>query len=214
MILRVLPVGRIQANCYVVSEPGSPDALVVDPGDEVERIASELRALELRPAYVFVTHHHLDHSGGVAEFLHAFPDAQFAMHEADYGQIAASVPSAPMWYGRPIEAPRAPDRFLADGDTLEVAGHTFEAIHAPGHTPGSVCLYNAEGDGVVFTGDVLFAGSIGRSDFPGGDHATLIRSIRTRLLTLPDSTNVLPGHLGPSTIERERRSNPLLQGEG
>lgn len=215
MILLAFAVGRLQANCYIAGDEGTREVLVVDPGDEAPRILDELCARDLRPTAVVATHHHLDHSGGVHDLLAGAPGARFLMHRLDYPQIAASAPSAPFWYGHEVTPPQEPDAFLEDDDVIEVGRHRFRALHCPGHTPGSVCLYSeeggVEGEGLVFTGDVLFAGSIGRSDFPGGNHATLIASIKQRLLTLPDQTMVLPGHLGGSTIGRERRFNPFLQ---
>jgi glyoxylase-like metal-dependent hydrolase (beta-lactamase superfamily II) len=211
MILLAFPVGRLQANCYVVGDEDSREVLVVDPGDEAARILDELRRLELRATGVLVTHHHLDHSGSAHDLLTGAPEARFYMHRLDYPQIAQSIASASMWYGHPVTAPPEPDRFLEDGDTIEEGRHVFRALHCPGHTPGSLCLYNDENEGLVFTGDVLFAGSIGRSDFPGGNFEQLIDSIKTKLLVLPDATLVLPGHLGGSTIERERRFNPFLR---
>jgi hydroxyacylglutathione hydrolase len=210
MILNALAVGRLQANCYIVGDEHTREVLVVDPGDEAPRILAELARLELRPVGVLVTHHHLDHSGGAHDFLAGAPEARFYMHRLDYPRIAEAAGGASSWYGHAIEPPPEPDRFLEDGDTIEVGRHRFTALHCPGHTPGSLCLYNDEEDGLVFTGDVLFAGSIGRSDFPGGNFEQLIASIRAKLLALPDSTLVLPGHLGGSTIERERRHNPFL----
>ncbi|MCC6238485.1 MAG: MBL fold metallo-hydrolase [Dehalococcoidia bacterium] len=211
MILLAMPVGRLQANCYVVGDEDSREVLVIDPGDEAERVLREIRDQGLRVVGVLVTHHHLDHSGQAAELLAGAPEARFFMHRLDFPRIAESAPMAAQWYGHAVQPPPEPDRFLEHGDVIVAGRHEFTALHCPGHTPGSLCLYNGEHEGVVFTGDVLFAGSVGRSDFPGGDHAQLIESIRQHLLTLPDTTFVLPGHLGGSTIERERRFNPFLR---
>ncbi|MEZ4501182.1 MAG: MBL fold metallo-hydrolase [Dehalococcoidia bacterium] len=214
MKLDAYVVGRIQANCYVIGDDTSGDVLVIDPGDQVPALLDQIRSRGQRVVAVAVTHHHLDHSGGTHELLEAVPEAQFYMHALDYPQIEASAPSAPTWYGHAIEPPRPPDVFLEDGDSFEVGSLRFEALHCPGHTPGSLCylVKSEEGEPIVFTGDVLFAGSIGRTDFPGGSHPQLIESIQTKLLTLPDETIVLPGHMGASTVERERASNPFLQG--
>lgn len=211
MILDRFVVGRLQANCYVVGDEGSHEVLVVDPGDQAPALAAELIRREYRPVAIFVTHAHLDHSGGADELLKAFPDAAFWMHEADYGDIDAQNESAATWYGHPVTVPRKPDRPLQDGDLLDVGGLHFTALHTPGHTVGSICL---AGEGVVFTGDVLFQGTVGRSDFPGGDGPTLIRSIRDHLLALPDETSVLPGHGAQTTIAIERANNPFLQERG
>lgn len=214
MILHALAVGRLQANCYLVGDEETREALVVDPGDEAERVLAAVRELGLRVVGVVVTHHHLDHSGAASEMLAGVPEARFYMHRLDYPQIAASASMATQWYGHAVTPPPEPDAFLEHGDVIEVGRHQFRALHCPGHTPGSVCLYTPDGledAGLVFTGDVLFAGSVGRSDFPGGNHEQLIASIREHLLTLPPNTLVLPGHLGGSTIEREARFNPFLR---
>ena len=214
MILDAYVVGRIEANCYVVGDEATGEVLVIDPGDDIETLLRALQSRQQRVVAVAVTHHHLDHSGGAHELLEAVPDARFLMHAADYPQIAASAPSAPTWCGRPVTPPRTPDAFLDSGDSIEVGRFALRALHAPGHTPGSLCfaLDRHEDDPpLVFTGDVLFAGSVGRSDFPGGDHEQLIASIREQLLTLPEETVVLPGHMGASTIERERATNPFLR---
>ncbi|MPZ99326.1 MAG: MBL fold metallo-hydrolase [Dehalococcoidia bacterium] len=207
MILDAFVVGRLQANCYAVGDEESREVLIVDPGDQGEALVEAFRTRDYRVTGVVVTHHHLDHSGGAHEVLQALPDARFYMHAADYPQIAASAPSGPAWYGREVAPPRAPDQLLEHGDVLRAGRHEFQVLHCPGHTPGHVCM---EGEGVVFTGDVLFQGSIGRHDFPGSDGPALIRSIRDHLLTLPDETAVYSGHGPATTIGEERRHNPFL----
>lgn len=207
MILQNYVVGRLSANCFVLADEQTNEALVVDPGDNAAELLEQFRERDFNVTAVLATHHHLDHSGGVHELLEALPDAKFYMHRLDYPQIAQSVATAAAWYGHEVTAPREPDRFLDHGDTIEIGNHSITALHCPGHTPGSLCLYV---DGMVLTGDVLFQGSIGRSDFPGGDAATLIESIREHLLTLPDETKVLPGHNQPTTIGTERAHNPFL----
>ncbi len=207
MILERFVVGRLQANCYVVGDEDTREVIVVDPGDHGEALAAQLQERQYRPVAVFVTHAHLDHSGAAHEVLEAFPEAAFAIHPTDYESIALQAPSASSWYGHEVTVPRAPDRPLAHGDTLEVGRHRFTALHTPGHTPGSICL---AGEDVVFTGDVLFQGSIGRFDLPGGDGRALIRSIREHLLTLPPETAVLSGHGEASRIDIEAAQNPFL----
>lgn len=207
MILERLVVGRLQANCYVVGDEDSREVIVIDPGDQGEAVSKHIADQGYRPVAVFVTHSHLDHSGAAHEVLEAFPDADFAMHTSDYEGVAVQAPSATSWYGHDVTVPRPPDRALEQGDTIEAGRHEFTALHTPGHTPGSICLY---GEGLVFTGDVLFQGSIGRFDFPGGDGPTLIRSIRQHLLTLPPETTVLPGHGEASRIDIEASQNPFL----
>ena len=214
MILNSFVVGRIQANCYVVGDEESRDVLMIDPGDDAARLVEQLARLDLRPVAVLVTHHHLDHSGQAHELLEAYPGARFYMHRLDYPQIAAAAGSASAWYGHEVTAPREPDRLLEHGDSFAVGSHRFTVLHCPGHTPGSLCVYSDEQEGTVFTGDVLFAGSVGRSDFPGGDHDQLIHSIGEHLTTLPDSTTILPGHGPASTVVVEREQNPFLGGRG
>jgi glyoxylase-like metal-dependent hydrolase (beta-lactamase superfamily II) len=207
VILQQTVVGRLQANCYLVGDEDTHEIIVVDPGDDAEAIIDQIRTLGHHPVAIFVTHSHLDHSGAAHELLEAFPDAVFAMAAVDYQAIALQAPSAPSWYGHAVTVPRVPERVLIHGDALQAGRHRFTALSTPGHTQGSMCL---AGEGVVFTGDVLFQGSIGRFDLPGGDGPTLIRSIREHLLTLPPETAVLPGHGPASTIEVEARRNPYL----
>ena len=207
MILERFIVGRLQDNCYVVGDEDTREVIVVDPGDNGDAIVRELRSREYRPVGIFVTHAHLDHSGAAHEVLEGFPEAQFWMNQDDFEAIDPQKATAASWYGHEITAPRQPDRPLQHGDVLQAGKHAFTALHTPGHTVGSVCL---AGEGVVFTGDVLFQGSIGRFDFPGGDGPTLIESIRTHLLVLPDETLVLPGHGSETTIATERAQNPFL----
>ncbi|MBM3139592.1 MAG: MBL fold metallo-hydrolase [Chloroflexi bacterium] len=207
MILEGFVVGRIQANCFAVGDERTREVLVIDPGDQVVALLAEFHRRDFRVVAVTATHHHLDHTGGLHELLKALPEAEFLMHPLDYPQIAAGAPSAPAWYGRPVTPPRAPDRLLEHGEVVQVGAHAFRALHCPGHTPGSLCF---AGEGAVFTGDVLFQGSIGRFDFPGSDGRALIRSIRQHLLTLPDETVVYPGHGPATTIGDERRMNPFL----
>ncbi len=207
MLVQGYVVGRLAANCFVLTDEESGDALVVDPGDNAVELLEQFRERKLNVTAILATHSHLDHSGGVHDLLEALPDANFYMHRLDYPQIAAQASMAAAWYGHEVTPPREPDRFLDHGDTIEVGDTSLTALHCPCHTPGSLCLY---GEGTVFTGDVLFAGSVGRSDFPGGDAEALIRSIREHLLTLPDETSVLPGHNQSTTIRAERDQNPFL----
>ena len=207
MLIESFVVGRLQANCYAIGDEKSREVLIIDPGDNAPELLDRFREMELRVTGVLATHSHLDHTGGLHELLEGLPEAEFYMHRDDYAGIAQQAPSAPAWYGHEVTPPREPDRYVDHGDTIEIGNHSITALHCPGHTPGSLCLYV---DGMVLTGDVLFQGSIGRSDFPGGDAATLIESIREHLLTLPDETKVLPGHNQPTTIGTERAHNPFL----
>ncbi len=208
MILQGYVVGRLSANCFVLADEATNEALVVDPGDNAKELLEHFRERNFNVTGVLATHHHLDHSGGVHELLAALPDAQFYMHRLDYPQIEQSVATAAAWYGHEVTPPREPDRFLDHGDTIEIGSQSIAALHCPGHTPGSLCLY---ADGMVLTGDVLFQGSIGRTDFPGGDARTIIESIREHLLTLPAETIVFPGHNQATTIRDEHSLNPFLR---
>ena len=214
MIFKGYVVGAPEANCYVVGDEDSREVLVIDPGDDARQLLEQFRQHELRVTAVLATHHHSDHTGGVQELLDALPEAQFYMHRLDYAEIVNQSSGAGAGLGRESTPPREPDRFLEHGDEIAIGGESFTALHCPGHTPGSLCLYRAagaSGEGMVFTGDVLFAGSIGRSDFRGGDSRALIASIHEHLLTLPTPTIVFPGHNQATTIGDEHALNPFLR---
>ncbi|MDA1003744.1 MAG: MBL fold metallo-hydrolase [Chloroflexi bacterium] len=207
MLLQGFVVGQLQANCFVVGDEATREVMVIDPGDQAAALVEQFTQRDYRVTAVIATHHHLDHTGGIHDLLTALPEARFLMHALDYPAIAESAPSATAWYGHAVTPPRAPDRLLGHGDEIVIGAHRFRALHCPGHTPGSVCI---AGEGAVFTGDVLFQGSIGRSDFPGSDGRALIRSIREHLLTLPEDTVVYPGHGAATSIGEERAYNPFL----
>ena len=194
-----LIVGLISTNCYVVR--AGDDVMVVDPGGDPERITGELNGTV--PRYIVNTHGHPDHVGANNALAKA-AGAPVLMHEDDVKLLDGTG-----IFGGIFNKPPKPDRFLEDGDELELDDLTFTVLHTPGHTPGGICLYTP---GVVFVGDTLFAGSVGRTDVGGGDYKTLIESIKTKLLTLPPETKVLPGHGPESTIALERATNPFLGG--
>jgi hydroxyacylglutathione hydrolase len=206
-----LNVGPLQACCYLVAPDGTPDTAVIDPGGDAELIAEQLRVRKLAPRYLVLTHGHIDHIEAVAALKRAYPEAQVCIHEADAPMLRDEGAALASWIGIPFE-PCEPDRLLADGDTLELGAETLAVIHTPGHTPGGISLLirPEAGPGAVFSGDTLFAGGIGRTDFPGGRYQQLLESIRTRLFALPDATRVYPGHGEPTTIGEERRTNPFL----
>ena len=214
MILQGYVVGGLGANCYVVGDEDNREVLVIDPGGDAPQLLEQFRQHEFRVTAVLATHHHSDHTGGVQELLDALPEAQFYMHHLDYAEITNQSSRARAGLGRESTPPREPDRFLEHGDVIEIGGQSFTALHCPGHTPGSLCVYRmagASGEGMVFTGDVLFQGSIGRTDFAGGDSRALIASIHQHLLTLPPKTIVFPGHNQPTTIGDEYALNPFLR---
>jgi len=202
-----IPNGQFAENCYLVVDEARRACAIVDPGEEAELIAHRVAALGLTPVAIWLTHAHLDHVMGVAR-LKRETGAPVCLHPADRELYDHAVQQG-LAFGIPVEPPPPPDRPFTHGEVVRVGDCVFTVRHAPGHSPGSVCLV---GDGVVFTGDVLFAGSVGRTDLPGGDFETLRKSIERELLVLPDSTIVYSGHGPETTIGQERRANPFLTG--
>jgi glyoxylase-like metal-dependent hydrolase (beta-lactamase superfamily II) len=200
--------GPFAENCYIVADRSSGDAVIVDPGEEAGLFLRRLETENWTLRAVWLTHAHLDHITGVEAVVGA-TGVEVYLHPADR-PLYDNVAEQGRWLGLRSEQPRAVDRDLEDHETLSVGGCSFEVVHVPGHSPGSVALI---GHGVAIVGDALFAGSIGRTDLPGGDTETLLTSIRERLLTLPDATVVHPGHGPATTIGEERRNNPFLTGE-
>lgn len=212
MKVRTLHVGPLQACCHLVAPAEWPEAAVIDPGGDADYILEQLRYRKLAPRHILLTHGHIDHIEAVAALKRAFPEAQVAIHAADAAMLRDADAALASWIGIPFE-PCEPDRVLADGDTLALGPHSLEVLHTPGHTPGGVCfLLRQEGEPhILFSGDTLFAGGIGRTDFPGGSYSQLLDSIRDRLFALPDDTAVYPGHGEPTTIGEERATNPFLR---
>jgi hydroxyacylglutathione hydrolase len=234
----VLPVGMLQCNCSILGDRETRDAIVVDPGDEVERILEILRSRELKVRAILSTHAHIDHVGGLAR-LHEVTGAPILMHPDDL-PLYQGMELQAKWLGvrpPPIAAVDAP---LSEGETIRWGGYEARVLHTPGHTPGSVSLYIPLGlmaapgapgigaeespgqaasaqrvpgySGWLLAGDTLFAGSIGRTDLWGGDLRTILSSIHEKLLALPDATRVYPGHGTITSIGEERESNPFLRG--
>jgi hydroxyacylglutathione hydrolase len=204
-LLRVTP---FEQNCAVIWDTRSMAGVVVDPGGEAPRIAEAVAKLGVTVERILLTHGHIDHAGGAAELAETLGVPILGPHEADRF-LLEGLPQQGAAYG--IEARAVtPDRFLAEGESVAIGGHAFEVRHCPGHTPGHV-VFIAEALRVAILGDVLFRGSIGRTDFPYGDHDALIAAIRSRLLTLPDDTAFLCGHGPGSTIGAERQGNPFLR---
>lgn len=207
-IIRVeaVAVGPFQSNCYIVWDEATKDCAVVDPGDEVPRIGAIIDTYGLKPLAALLTHGHLDHSGGLKPFIERFA-VPFHMHKDDAPHLASLREQGAM-FGIFTGEPPVPEHFLADGEALALGTLAFEALHTPGHTPGSLCYKLGER---LFTGDLLFAGAVGRTDLPGGSPAQLQTSL-DKVKALPPATIVLPGHGPATTIEREARSNPYLSG--
>lgn len=212
MIVTVVPVGLLQCNCTILGDPAAGEAIVVDPGDEPEKILAALRRHGLRCTAIVNTHAHIDHVGA-NQALKEGAGARLMLHEADV-PLYDNLKMQSEWMGGAIPPPpRAEvDAYLAHGDRVRAGVVTAEVLHTPGHTPGSLCFQLDGGEPLVLTGDTLFAGSIGRTDLWGGDFDQEIASIRTHLLSLADTTRVIPGHGPETTIGWERRRNPFLVG--
>jgi hydroxyacylglutathione hydrolase len=206
LMVRGVVVGLFQENCYIIGSRRTREAVVVDPGDEPQEILALARDMGVRITRIVCSHAHLDHLMAVGPIQQA-TGAPFLLHPQDLG-IAAKVPQqAAFFLAREVPPPPPPDALLADADDVEVAGIQLRVLHTPGHTQGSVSLYTA---GMLFSGDTLFRGSIGRTDLEGGNGPQLMQTIVGRLLELPDETVVLPGHMAETTIGRERQSNPFI----
>jgi len=206
MVLRRLELGSFMANCYIVGSKKTKDAMVIDPGDEAQRVLGAIGELGLKIRAIVATHAHMDHVSAVGE-LKAATRAEFLIHEDDAPGLK-EVPYFSSLFGESFPQPPPPDRMLKEGDTVEVGDLKFRVLHTPGHTLGGMCL---AGEGVVFTGDTLFNQGIGRYDLPGGDYEALMAAIRSRLMSLPDDTVVYPGHGPESSIGYERGYNPYLE---
>lgn len=206
MIIKQLTLGPIQANCYILGCEETSKAALIDPGDEADRILMSLAEAQLQVEKIINTHGHFDHVGANSR-IKSVTQAELLIHSLDAPMLAHLAASASAW-GLNAEDSPPPDRTVADGDTICFGNQQLKVIHTPGHTPGGISLYN---DLMVFVGDTLFAGSIGRTDFPGGDYDTLINSIQDKLFTLPDDVTVYPGHMGTTTIGQEKRTNPFCR---
>ena len=207
MIVERLIVGAIETNCYLVACPETRAAMVLDPGEDGDKILARIEDLSLDPVWIVLTHAHVDHLGAAGVVKSAFPSATFAVHLNESPWLSSPRLNLSAAFGMPIEAPPA-DRTLDGGDTVSFGTLRFDVLNVPGHSPGSIAL---SAPGVVFSGDALFAGSIGRTDLGPGSLPELLNSIRTQLLVLPDDTVVYPGHGEPTTIGREKAGNPFLQ---
>jgi glyoxylase-like metal-dependent hydrolase (beta-lactamase superfamily II) len=211
--LAEIVVGRIvflefQENCWLVAHARSKEAICVDPGGDAAQVLDLARQMGLTIKYIATSHGHIDHIAGVGA-LRRETGAAVLMHPGDVEMMRYAKDMAAR-FGMRVEDPGEPDAFLADLDDVDVAGLKLKVLHTPGHTPGSVCFF---ANGVVFAGDTLFAGSIGRTDLPGGDYDQEMASICDRLLALPDDTIVLPGHMDQTTIGHERQRNPYVRME-
>jgi hydroxyacylglutathione hydrolase len=204
----IIPVTPFQQNCSLVYDDGKKVGAIVDPGGDVNLILDAIRQSGIVIEKILLTHGHIDHAGGAAELKEALNVPIEGPHLEDLF-LLESLPESGAKYGMMNARAVMPDRWLKEGDNITVGDLNFAVFEAPGHTPGSVVLFNEE-NRFALMGDVLFQGSVGRTDFPRGDHATLIQSIKEKLYPLGDDVVFLPGHGSPSTIGEERRTNPFL----
>ncbi len=205
MIIKSLTVGPIMANCYILGCEETSAAIVVDPGDDVDKILLILAEAKLKVKYIINTHGHFDHVGGNLK-LKETTGADILIHTDD-APMLDHLQEAAASFGLSSDNSPAPDRLLKDGDNISCGSITLQVLHTPGHSPGGISLFT---QGSVFVGDTLFAGSIGRTDLPGGNFNILKSSIHNKLFVLPDDVTVYPGHMGTTTIGEEKRYNPFV----
>jgi hydroxyacylglutathione hydrolase len=209
LIVVTLPVGLLQANCYVIACPETRQGVVIDPGGHPGRILAEVERRKLSIRYVLDTHAHFDHTDANGAVVEA-TGAQLALHPDDLALLKLSGGAS--MFGLQANSSPPPNLELHDGDVLDVGTLQFQVLHTPGHTPGHVCFYEAR-EGALFDGDVLFYRGIGRADLPGGNMQQLLRSIRGVLFALPDETVVYSGHGPVTSIGEEKKYNPWLRGQ-
>ncbi|HSY11447.1 MAG TPA: MBL fold metallo-hydrolase [Verrucomicrobiae bacterium] len=207
MIHEIFPVGPLQCNCSIVGDEQTKEAMVIDPGDEIDEIMAIVRRHGLTVKQIVVTHAHIDHVGGAMKLKH-LTGAPILLNQNDYALLRMLDVQA-SWIG--MAAPEAVniDASVGSGDKVQAGGLVADVLHTPGHTDGSICLYFAP-EKKLIAGDTLFAGSIGRTDLPGGSYEKIMRSLHGPVLALPDETVVVPGHGPLTTIGEERESNPFL----
>jgi hydroxyacylglutathione hydrolase len=208
MIHKIFPVGPLQCNCSVIGDEKTHEAMVIDPGDQIEGILEILRQEKLTLRQIVITHAHIDHVGGAMK-LKAATGAPILMNQNDYALLKMLDMQA-AWVGMRPPGDVQVDEAVGQGRVLKIGETSSSVIHTPGHTEGSICLYFPK-EKKLIAGDTLFAGSIGRTDLPGGSMDKIMRSLHTQVLALPDETEVIPGHGPVTTIGEERETNPFLQ---
>ena len=208
MIHEILPVGALQCNCSIIGDEATHEAMVIDPGDEIESILVRVRKHHLQVKQIVITHAHIDHVGGAMK-LRAATGAPILLNQNDYALLKMLDVQA-AWIGAAPPGKVEIDHNIGQADTLKAGSLTANVIFTPGHTEGSVCLY-FPAEKKLIAGDTLFAGSIGRTDLPGGSFEKIIDSLHEKLLALPDDTLVIPGHGPQTTIGEERENNPFLR---
>lgn len=206
----IMAVTPFRQNCTLIWDDETDEAVLTDVGGDVPFVLAQVHKRGLALKAVWLTHGHLDHAGGVVALLEECDVPVLGPHEDDLF-LLEQLPEITAQYGFPVSPSFVPARWLNEGDTLEVGNHTFQVLHIPGHTPGHVVFYCKDAE-LLIAGDVLFYGSVGRTDFPRGNHADLIRNITSKLLVLPEDTVVVAGHGRTTTVGHEKRHNPFLQG--
>jgi hydroxyacylglutathione hydrolase len=201
-------VGALECNCYVVGDAASRTALVIDPGDDADELVRAISDAGVTVSAIVATHAHFDHVLA-ARRLREVMRAPFLLHADDLGLLSWLQESVRLWLGLEVSPPPEVDGFVAEGEAIRAGAVELEVVHTPGHSPGSIALVGPE---VVFSGDTLFAGSVGRSDLPGGDGSALVHAIRSKLFRLDDDLPVLPGHGPATTVGREKATNPFVGG--
>jgi hydroxyacylglutathione hydrolase len=209
MIIETFPVGWLQCNCTILADEQTREAIVIDPGDDPQEILTRLAKHGLTAKQIVCTHTHIDHVGGICE-LQENMQAPAAIHKADLF-LFEKLDVQAQWIGMPMPKRGIIDQFVQDGDAVTCKGIEMGVIHTPGHTPGSASFHLAGDRNILFTGDTLFAQSIGRTDLWGGSHSEIINSIQKKLMSFKDETLVIPGHGHSTTIGHERRYNPFLR---
>jgi hydroxyacylglutathione hydrolase len=210
MIIDSLVLGDFLTNCYIILQSqNSTECIIIDPGLQPQPLIDFLQNNSLKPLAVILTHGHIDHVAGLSALKQNFPEIKVHIHTLDAEMLADPHATLSLMAAASLTA-QPPDKLLSDNDTIDIAGINLTVLHTPGHTPGGISLYSKEDD-IVFTGDALFAGSIGRTDFPFSDSDQLLQSIKQKLLTLPENTAVYTGHGPKTSIKNEKTHNPFLK---
>jgi len=205
MFIKSLVVGPLEENCFVIADTKTKEAMIIDPGDEPDRIMEIIKNNNLKVKYIVCTHAHFDHIGAVPD-IKGKTGAKVVMHKNDLELYSSAKDQAALW-GYNLEPLPDPDMFVVEGDELIIGSLKFKVLHTPGHSPGGICLY---GEGIILTGDTVFAGSVGRTDFFGGSIEELKKSFK-RIISLPSSLKIFPGHGESSTVEEEKEMESFIQ---